>query len=583
MQSRPLAIFILLIFSASLANAQILLDEDFSDWQGNALYSDPVGDDGSSNIDFSGFWMSHDEDFLYFRIQVGKVINLQDNNNITLYLDTDNDASTGLSVQDLGAEVVYNFGDRDCTIRIGNEVLDVNHSEVSMVSSPTFTSDEFEFALSRALNFLGQDLYAGNTVRLIFRDESLGGDDMPNSGSISYQTDAGNNDWPSYTIPVTEPDFLRMLSYNVQFDGFFESAKKPSFERILQAIQPDIIGFQEIYDHSAAQTAQLVEEYLPSGAGEEWFYAKEGPDIIAVSRYPIDASFVIEGGSSGGAGNGAFLLDLRPEFDTRLLMIVAHTPCCDDNYNRQQEIDAIMGFVRDAKSGEGPLQIAQNTPIVIMGDMNMVGDNQQLETLLTGDIVFQNPYGPDFLPDWDGSDLDDAKPFTTGLPMSLTWYDSGSSFNPGRLDFMIYSGASLELRNTYALFTPTLLASELNTLGLDFDDVLVAADHLPVVADFEILVETAVEEEVLTRKALLQTWPNPASDTLNVRYELASGGEVRLEVVDLQGRQVKTETFYQASGTYVRSIGLSDLPAGNYFVRLLSPTGKQVAEVVVSR
>lgn len=569
------------LFSLNV-KAQIYLDEDLSDWPATPLYSDPVGDDGNSNIDFGDFWMSHDQTFLYFRIQVGKEINLQDNNEITLYLDTDNNADTGLEIADLGAEIAYNFGDRSCTVRVGNSTLDVNHSEVFMVSSPSYSSDEFEIAIARGLNFNGQDLYVGNTVRVVFRDETLAGDDLPNSGSISYST-ASNmpNDWPSYAIELQAPEYLRMMSYNVQFDGFFESDKKPRFERILQATQPAIIGFQEIYDHSAAQTAQLVEDYLPSAPNEQWYSAKANPDIIAVSRYPIDATFTILGGSSGGVGNGAFLLDLRPEYDTRLLMIVAHTPCCSDDYNRQQEIDAIMGFIRDAKSGAGPLQLAEGTPIVIMGDMNMVGDGQQLQTFLTGDIIFENPHGDDFIPDWDGSDLDDGKPFTTGLPMTLSWYDPGTSFSPGRLDFMIYTGASMALRNSYALFTPALSTAELSQFGLQANDVVFATDHLPVVADFEILVETDVQELVVAETPLIQVWPNPATDTVNVRYELQEGGAVKVELLDVQGRRVKQETFFQASGMYVRQLDVSALPSGNYYVWLRSKAGDRVTELIV--
>ena len=145
-----------------------------------------------------------------------------------------------------------------------------------------------------------------------------------------------------------------------------------------------------------------------------------------------------------------------PNLAEDLLFIVAHTPCCGNDAARQVEVDAIMAFLRDAKAGTGNLQLAENAPVIIAGDMNFVGNAQQLETLLTGDIINTFPYGNDFEPDWDGSDLIDSRPYTTGLPMAFTWYREASSFSPGRLDFTIYTGSNLTLKNNYALFTDAL-------------------------------------------------------------------------------------------------------------------------------
>ena len=89
--------FFLLVFS-SVSGQRILLDEDFSDWQNIAIaYSDDIGDNGNSNIDFGDLWISNDDAFLFLRLEVGVEINLQNNNEITLYLDTDNNSTTGYS------------------------------------------------------------------------------------------------------------------------------------------------------------------------------------------------------------------------------------------------------------------------------------------------------------------------------------------------------------------------------------------------------------------------------------------------------------------------------------------------------
>ena len=80
----------------------------------------------------------------------------------------------------------------------------------------------------------------------------------------------------------------------------------------------------------------------------------------------------------------------------------------------------MMKFLRDAKEGIGPIPLEANTPIVIVGDMNLVGFNEQLETLLTGDIFDEVTHGLDFNPDWDGNALLDSQPYIPGLPLFST-------------------------------------------------------------------------------------------------------------------------------------------------------------------
>ena len=80
-----------------------------------------------------------------------------------------------------------------------------------------------------------------------------------------------------------------------------------------------------------------------------------------------------------------------------------------------------MGFVRDLKNGLGPFTLEYDTPIVHVGDFNLVGYRQQLTTLTDGDIVYEASYGIDFLPDWDDSPLTDLFSRQTHIRMGYTW------------------------------------------------------------------------------------------------------------------------------------------------------------------
>ena len=108
--------------------------------------------------------------------------------------------------------------------------------------------------------------------------------------------------------------------------------------------------------------------------------------------------------------NLAVLLDTEEEFGKKMLMVNAHPPAGGDDDGKQAEIDAIMAFIRDAREPGGELTLNENTPVVIAGDMNLVGRIGQLTTFLTGDISNNELQGEDFAPDWDGSALTSITP-----------------------------------------------------------------------------------------------------------------------------------------------------------------------------
>lgn len=561
----------------------ILIDGTFQDWaETPPLHIDTPGDDDNSNIDFGRLWVSNDQQFLFLRIEVRKEINLQSNNLITLYLDTDNDSSTGLSVNGIGAEITYNLGQRNGQARLGGFNATIDHSDIGLVTAPTVTSDQFEIAIDRTLSFFGETLFPGQDIKISFEVETFSGDQIPDQGQlISYSFDESISAIrPTYSISKKGEEHLRVLSYNVLVDNLFQPGLQSSFEAIISAIAPEIIGFQEIYNFSSSQTAAKVESFLPSSTGEQWYHAKVQPDIIAVSRYPILTSFLILGTSGSGQGNGAFLIDLRPTYDTELLFIVAHTPCCSNEDQRQREIDAIMAFVRNAKAGSGPLTITPQTPIVIVGDMNLVGLQRQQHTLLTGDIYYQGTYGSDFDPDWDSSPLEDVIPFATNMPLAFTWYNANSSFSPGRLDYIVYSGSVMDLKNTYALFTPALPLDSLLIYDLSNQDAVFASDHLPVVADFEINLPSSSQVQ-RAQLIPLRVEPNPFQDVTHLYYQLKDKSDVAIQLFNARGQLVRSWAIgLQSTGEHVFKLDGNGLAKGIYYCKVFTEKGAATRRLI---
>ena len=455
----------------------ISIDGLFDDWAEVApAHQDPAGDGGSNGVDFQRLWIADDQRFLFLRFELGAETDLSENNGLRIYLDTDANSQTGLAIAGIGAELEWRMGSRSGTFYYQGQ-SSVQHDDLRFREAPTITASMLELAFGRdTLPDGAHPLFIGPTVRVVLRD-TTGGDQLPDSGgTLSYTLDQGELP-PESTIPlerVCTAD-LRLTTYTVLGDSPWDSGQEPRFGRQLAAVAPDILNFQEIYSHSATQTAELVERWVPAGPGQSWHAAKNS-DCITVSRYEIIGTWTLD-------SNLAVLLDTSAVLGSELLIINAHLPCCANDSGRQAEIDRIMAFIRDAQQPGGPLDLPPNTPILITGDLNLVGLSQQLTSLCNGDIVNEGTFGPDFLPDWDGSELANSISRQTEKRMGYTWRNDSSSYWPGQLDYVIYTDHVLTPGNNFILYTPEMSPENLGAHGLLSTDSL-ASDHLLFCTDF---------------------------------------------------------------------------------------------------
>ncbi len=551
--------FLFLLLSGSFSFAQLItIDAKYDDWQGIPIQTDPSGD--ASNLDLLEFSVTNDAEYLFLRVKTAEEFGLMNppytNSQLHLFLDTDHDAATGDQSGNLGAELKVIFGDKGIQFHYPQAgAYSGSLYDIGMRAGPTVTGNEFEIAIRRDAKPDGQNsLFRSDSLRLYFY--STGNDFMPNSGSFFTYT-FENGPFPSYSpIELTKDDskYIRLFSYNVERGGLIDQSRDESFERILQATGPDLVGFTETQG-TAPEIKKLMDVWLPTGGG--WHTASNGGNMIA-SRFPLTFSGAVYPGDSRAV---AGLIDLPDGLYAKdLLFIAAHPSCCANDAARQEQIDKIVNYILDAQSPGGRVNVPPQTPIAIVGDFNLVGWRQQLQTLLQGDIQNTGTYGPGGPMDWDGSEMEDASCLHTETPMFFTWRSPTSPFGPGKLDYIFYSGSVMELKKSYTLDTDEMHPANLAQWGLNKSDTDIASDHLPLVADVMLEEALAIDKPVQA----LDIFPNPASHSVYIQHfhSFPATGNI----VDIHGKMVMQFDMKNAG----RSLDISTLPTGIYLLSLHS-------------
>ena len=290
-----------------------------------------------------------------------------------------------------------------------------------------------------------------------------------------------------------DPSDVRIATWNIYFSSIFPtepSNRAAGFARAFNAIDADVWALQEVYSYSTTSVRNLLNGIQPLSTPQGWQVYKVGEHVIA-SKYPLSMT----SGNTSPAGYrevAMAMVDLPDElFGSDLYLMNAHYRCCGGaDADRQKQSDAFVNWMRDAKTPGGAITLPADTPMVLLGDFNIVEGPQPLETLLTGDIANQVVYGADAAPDWDGStnSMVDARHDATG-PDQYTWRDDTSIFDPGRLDYITYTDSVMTPRHSFVLNTTTMSLDELLATGLQANDSIYSAaswDHLPVVADFAV-------------------------------------------------------------------------------------------------
>lgn len=367
---------------------------------------------------------------IYLRLSLPEPAVLQDASGVVIYYDTDDDASTGLPVHGLGAEIRWDAGRRSGTsYASGPDGLTsepIRHTDLDLRAAPVLDSADFELSIRRTVAGAG-----ACRIAVERHGEFLGG------AVAAYHETRVVRSLSAARAPHTD---LRVLAYNVLNDDLLDRPdKKEAFLAEFEALQPDIICFTEIYSHSAETARARVVEVLPymlhaSGDGSR--------DSRIVSRYPIVFSEASDRFHAARVRSETGHIDV--------MVITAHLTCCSFSSTRAGEMRRIQNFIVRLRAGalDG---VPVNLSLVLAGDLNLV--RWDTEAFLG----LQQATGLRPLSALHLDSLDD-----------YTWRSDLENFSPGRLD--------------YILAAPGLVARR----SFVYQSSVPPSDHLPLVADLAV-------------------------------------------------------------------------------------------------
>jgi endonuclease/exonuclease/phosphatase family metal-dependent hydrolase len=403
-----------LALPAVATTAPPAIDGDFREWS----------DFGSGDV---RVFCTADRVHIYIRLESAVV--LQAGSDVSVYLDADGDPGTGLSRPPVGAEFRWDAGLRTgvAFTAAGEVARTIRYTDLEWISAPVMDSSEFEVSMRR------QDAMATNCTVMVERNGVILGVASAPYGNKTFERKVS----PDRSVHA---DF-RLMAYNVLRDDLLDAPdKKDRFLAEFAELQPDVICFTEVYNHSAEDVRLRVAEVLPymtEASGNIW-------DCRIVSRYPIVFAQAFTRSHAARVRS--------PDGSVDKMVITAHFSCCSASGSRQTEMSVISTFIARLRSGELP-GVPPDLPVILAGDLNLVRDDA------ANFADFQNVTA-----------LRPLRAMHLDRNEDYTWRNDSAAvsapYSPGRLDYIL-SGDGLVALHAFV-----------------YESEYPPSDHLPVIADF---------------------------------------------------------------------------------------------------
>ena len=490
--------------------APVLLDGVFSEWAQAAQVLDDPADAPDAAIDIRSIRGLDEGPWLFLSIDLGREVNAQSlPGTLHLLVDADDDPSTGeirhgMHGVDIGLDVsqrrrplVAGRGSGFSLSAFGGDdgLVGVTSHALRVTVAPTWSASRFELRMSR----LGGSGFRALGGRIRLKAVYVEGED------VADETEVGVYEFrtaPSVPAPgvagrrlARTEGSVRVAQWNVAGRSF--AANPESFARILGALAPDVVLMDEAPPSITPESMETFFNLPPLRTLGEWRFvlgrtggrqrtvvaARERgirpAETMQTLHYPAgvldelghglpeDFGRLLEAEQERGLSATGAWVDVG---GTEVLFVpvdLQSAGWAGSPHDRLRDLQART--LRDRVLVELG---GASAPVVIGGDLNLVGSPRPLGTLIEG-------------LDTDGSDLHPVDARRLGERTYATWRNAEGLFAPGRLDFLLVPDAAVEVDNAFVFATEDLNRETLNRLGLAQAESRVS-DHLPVVADLRI-------------------------------------------------------------------------------------------------
>ena len=443
----PLSCLLAVVATSGLSG--ILVDGQSGDWADSTpVHVDATGDPPFSGPDFTVVRATNDAYNLYLLVEFATPVNLR-SIDLTLLIDGDNNPATGVPESGRGMDFIWDF-DRNRGTSSLTSRGDIGRGNLVERIAPDATATRHEIAVSL------EALPAAQTrepVHFVLREDNSQ-DRIPDAGNVfSYALQGPLSVQPMPIDPDKDPRAIRIVSWNVLRDAPFKSGNGEAFLRILTALNPDIVLFQEFYDVPTASLLQYFRDNLQTPSDQQWQIARM-QDCITLSRYPVAGTWPSNGNVVSRHLTGSAI-------GVDLLIANNHFPCCDNESGRVSEAASLIRLL------ETRLQEETTHPqaLVIGGDLNSGGLAPELVDLTTSLVP-----------------LEMASPRHLYAFDQYTWGSLGSFYGSSRLDFLLFDPATLFRDKAFILDTDLMPSPALAAMKLEAADTFIS-DHLVLVLD----------------------------------------------------------------------------------------------------
>jgi hypothetical protein len=432
--------------------AALCIDGQFDEWSDPSLLTPDAAGDAKGGFDLLRVAAAARGTQLYVNLEMDQERNLQSG----LSADGTLQLVVTLPSQD---QLTVDFRARlaSAAKKPGERVA---WTAIKFACLPTYAAKQYELRID--LEPLGAR--AGDVVTLQFD----GSDRLSQPLQVALDAPVTS---PQPTRSAKDASAFRVANLNTLHEGLSDPRRAPQIGRLLKSAQADIYCFQEERDERAFR--ESVPDVVPRAEGVALNVHWQGDCGIVTSLplQPLDMPFEprfsrTDPVSRPTGAAGAIQLP-----DGHYVVVCSvHFSCCgfqgdvrdQARLRETQRLAAELVRLRGGAHGDHLRAAA----VIVVGDYNLVGSRQPLDTLESCGL---------------------SECFLRGLAdnSACTWRGpEDESFWPGRLDWVTFDATRLTRRGGFVLNTGDLPDSWLDQLGLQRNDSEVS-DHLLIVSDFD--------------------------------------------------------------------------------------------------